>query len=918
MIEYKFVKIKEDIIDAVLKSTLKSKAIIVFPNHKSKNFALSKLFDSWHFEEVNIVTIDEFKNQMTLSEKPILQDAKRYILFFKSLNQDIKDKYHLHDYFSAIGFINNFFELFTELQDECVDILTIEEKLISQGFLAQWQQDTWSDLFFIYQEYRAFLDNTAFTDRVFIGFHENNIVLNSFLDKYEKFVFVNQYYFSKTEKEIIKKISNKRKIEIFYQIPEKLVDKKMLSISSFTLQDLISDENPCIFLYSNLNDFTQLNQTIGIIDKNNINTIVDYDCYSSSWFYFLSREKFALPSSVPFQTTEIYNFFKALLNIINSMLFLEKEKKYLIPVHEVFSAFNNHFFRDYFTLPDTFNIEEKKEKNINEVTSENFDILYVFTKFYQSVTLKNILYFDPFNIDPFLSITDDLLIKSTFKKFADLLCRMMNVNQMNQLIDLFDEEDGIYIEDICLKYSKEHTDLLDKFYEGVSNIYSIEELNIITNWYEIFPHNKHKPFVYNLLSFFLEYLKPITIMNQPEKHGQINIVTLVDTRNMIYPKVVFMNVIEGILPKAKAIDFLFNDKQRKLIGLKTYEDIRQREKYYFYRAILSSEESYILYLENEDQNVEKSSFIEELEIYLGSNIKKYICDDIGYIDYYSNNNLVIPHNVDKKTSQRKSIISLPADFSNDFKEPFIISMSVTGLLQFLKNPLLWYLNTYLNFSKNNLIENDSMNPKILGVFTHSFVENLYRMVSSKKSVSLEMFKRSITDENMDKVFSLMTKNSNLYNFPHDFSGKYFEHVLFQRIKEKLKSFFYSDRIAEISGQSNIVLEFNVPKKLFLENEKYKIYLSGKPDMMISDVSTKTKYIIDIKTGKKDDDQLYLYEWLLKNDNEWFYKLFFLELLNDTKNSITPSIKGVMEIQKRLVEVLDKCIKIGYHSKKNEL
>ena len=61
--------------------------------------------------------------------------------------------------------------------------------------------------------------------------------------------------------------------------------------------------------------------------------------------------------------------------------------------------------------------------------------------------------------------------------------------------------------------------------------------------------------------------------------------------------------------------FCSQKKQRQLLGLKTYEDVRRREKYYFFRLLLNSSVVTLFTQKNIEHNVEASSFLEEIKLF---------------------------------------------------------------------------------------------------------------------------------------------------------------------------------------------------------------------------------------------------------------------------------------------------------------
>jgi len=100
-----------------------------------------------------------------------------------------------------------------------------------------------------------------------------------------------------------------------------------------------------------------------------------------------------------------------------------------------------------------------------------------------------------------------------------------------------------------------------------------------------------------------------------DRKNTIPITSLHNSRNINFEDLYILNVVEGILPDKKRAQFLLSENQRKKLGLKTYEDITLRDKYYFYRLLTSSRQVTIFTRNDLEENIEISSFLEELKLH---------------------------------------------------------------------------------------------------------------------------------------------------------------------------------------------------------------------------------------------------------------------------------------------------------------
>jgi len=352
--------------------------------------------------------------------------------------------------------------------------------------------------------------------------------------------------------------------------------------------------------------------------------------------------------------------------------------------------------------------------------------------------------------------------------------------------------------------------------------------------------------------------------------------------------------------------------------------------------LLTSKQCHIFYLENEEDDMEKSSFIEELEIYLSDSIKYHQCLDRGYIQYFSGSRSEVQG---LTHSEGVSMQILPSDFEKDFAKPNALKLTPYSLFELFKDPFKWFIESNLSFNKIAYPEIDRLNHKNIGIFAHKIIERLYRKLSLKGDVKLGDFRTEIRGSSLDSVLhelayehemktppSHSIEGNSMYKYPHDFSGKYFEEILFPYYKKRLIYEFHdSVMIGTLNDNCLIKMEFMLPESLFLETDDYKVYLSGKPDMVIYDECGTDNYIIDFKTGDGNIGQLVIYEWLLKQSvvtglaPETESRSFKNLMINVFKNEDKADKKydSIEKIKDELVNVLDKCKEIGYYCPSNK-
>jgi CRISPR/Cas system-associated exonuclease Cas4 (RecB family) len=90
----------------------------------------------------------------------------------------------------------------------------------------------------------------------------------------------------------------------------------------------------------------------------------------------------------------------------------------------------------------------------------------------------------------------------------------------------------------------------------------------------------------------------------------VQVLGFLETRNIRFEKVFFLDVNEGIVPEMTKEDSLLPFKVRQILGLPTYLDRERLMAYYFDTLIKGAREVHLFYVENDEKD--RSRFIEKL------------------------------------------------------------------------------------------------------------------------------------------------------------------------------------------------------------------------------------------------------------------------------------------------------------------
>ncbi len=925
-----FCDLSENIISRVLKEQSAENCLFIFPNENSKRRAHAEFQQKWSFSQTLFLTMEKLKELLFLSPTPVLREEKRTIAFYETLSALHKNFFRIHTYFQSIELAHRFFELWEEFNEELVDE-QIALHIISQGSeLFDWQKEIYSRLREMKAAYQQFLLAKGFNDHIFLCRLENMNIES--LKDWRKVVVVNQYYYTKLEKEIILRLARSGKeVEIYYQQAEPNQDREIFScppLSLFEFRDKSHRTNK-ITIFECKNDFSMITSLWQCIHQHQITQIVDPVFGSRPYSQFLSINKFQINCSISFARSSIYQFFYSTYRLIDSLIYDPQQNNELLPLQSVLDAVvSDSFFN--FIIGRMSTSDQKKAQE------QTLDFLYwLMENDFQYIDLQK-KYLTLFPAQP---AQQYLLLIVAFVK------NMLTINSLPDLIAKIGEHQALIpLEKIISEQETKYSEIRATFFQALADFSMIDKLGLVSDSSQLFGSDQHKTEgmikAAGFLRLFIDYLKfkKIRLNYQPavEDEFRIAINSLEDTRNMTYKKVAVLNVSEDILPPARQAQFLFSEKQRHLLGLKTYDEIRQREKYYFFRMLLNSEEVYLFSLKNIDLNLERSSFVEELSLFLPQHIllKTEPVADRNYRSVYHHFLKKSPYRPDKENSRQMNFYRLPLNREGDFPDQQL-AMTPTSLSALLENSFLFYITHHCRLEERiKKIAADFSN-KLIGNIVHEVINEIWRQLIEQEHGALFGFNFGLVDEKLIKrvLSAILGKHENYYKIPQNYSQTYFQEIIVPVVEQGTKEFFrlMQERIPSVMKKVEIIPEKeygqseNIGYKEFItpaENELgLDIRLRGRADLRIVFPEENFYAIFDYKTGGSELNQLLIYElyyYLIDHPEKmdqvhsYFYFVFDSKLEELTnllkKKSKQEMIKWLKE---KIVATVDRIARSGF-------
>ncbi|MBD3386594.1 hypothetical protein GF407_16945 [candidate division KSB1 bacterium] len=910
MIQYRFCDFSQNLTALVLEDLPDNRVLIVSPTENYKRFLQKRFQQKTTFNPVHVVTMEELKEKIFFSEKPLLKEEKRTLAFYASMEQEDKGFFNVNNYFQAIELAQNFFNLWEEFFEERVDENFLVKPLW-QSEIYPWQARTYERLVKIKQQYKASIEQRGYTDKIFLYSQSPDLKP---LGIYDTVVMVNQFYYTRLEKRIIDEFSVRGKtVRIYYQLPEYLVDKNSLKIKDFTLADLNCRQFPDIEIFEAANDFIMTTALLKEIASRSPLQVVDVD-YNNPFKPFLSAQKFS-QSSFSFVQTSVYQFFHTLHALIKSLLWESLRRRYLCPVDTLLQALFNDIFCFYFLRRFSRDPSALRDKLLAHI--------------YHLV--DNDVKYTDFHLE---NIREDQ-VKEPLYAILDVVKRFSQLESMSDLVDLINAENGVDLQKIFTHEERSGSDLVERFYQLLFDFQTVEQLNIIESWQHYFSSppgaNPHLGLSQGILRLFLDYMKAKQIKyNYKTDTSRMHFTTLFDTRNIDYQSLAILNLSEGKIPSTRQIPYLFTEIQRKRLGLKTYEDIKLWEKYYFFRLIFTAKKVFLFSQKNIDENIQPSSFLEEIKLCLKVDDSQIIpLRDEGYRNIYQQFFKNKSHNISVPAGD---FFRIQVEPENDFRD-HSLGMTSYSLKDLQNNPFVFYLRHIAGIEERQKEIEYDFSPKLIGNIAHDILNRCWVYIQDTDGVALDF--NQIGDELIERAAADILQHHSYYYYkiPHNHAQLYFNKIIMPVILYGIKAFFglladlgLSRKAIRIyaetdrgSSEEKTFQKYIARKESRLDID---VFIRGRADLRIEDESRNDRYIFDYKTGGYEKSQLLFYElyyYIIRQPEllENVFSYFYFILKQDAKSfeqlyrSGTNKQTLFLEFKSALIDTLHKISEEGF-------
>ncbi len=350
------------------------------------------------------------------------------------------------------------------------------------------------------------------------------------------------------------------------------------------------------------------------------------------------------------------------------------------------------------------------------------------------------------------------------------------------------------------------------------------------------------PFVNSLKSLRMLY-DQLLEEDRIDFHGEplegLQIMGMLESRNLDFETVIITSVNEGILPSGKGDNSFIPFDVKKAFGLPTYKEKDAVYTYHFYRLLQRAKRIYITYNTEPDvlEGGEPSRFVRQL----GNDpaLAPYVRHSLAAPESGA-----APKGTPEIPKSRPLLELLQARAA--------AGLSPTALSQYIADPLVFYRKDLLGIRESDEVE-DTIAANTFGTVMHETLEHLYRPLLGE----------ILTGDHIAHL-----KNSAPEALRHAFQKHYLKgndargkNLIALRVMEKyLELFFEKEDLRTRRQQVRILgVEEKLKRKLGgVPGLEFPIWLKGTVDR-IEEVDGQLR-IIDYKTGRVDPPDLRIREW----------------------------------------------------------
>lgn len=233
--------------------------------------------------------------------------------------------------------------------------------------------------------------------------------------------------------------------------------------------------------------------------------------------------------------------------------------------------------------------------------------------------------------------------------------------------------------------------------------------NQLGEYVSLYPYVKDIRTLQSLYHTLLS-VENVDFMGEPMEGLQV--MGMLESRNLDFDTVILTSVNEGILPAGKSNNSMIPYDLKREFGLPTFKEKDAVYSYHFYRLLQRAKRVYLLYNTEPDvlEGGEKSRFISQL--LTDPNSKATIEHRVATPE-------ILPH------AREPEVVSKDETVMEKLRERAARGFSPTSLANYIRNPIDFYKKTILGIDEAQEVD-ESITTSVFGTIIHAVLEELYQ------------------------------------------------------------------------------------------------------------------------------------------------------------------------------------------------
>ncbi|PIE86302.1 MAG: hypothetical protein CSA05_01305 [Bacteroidia bacterium] len=475
----------------------------------------------------------------------------------------------------------------------------------------------------------------------------------------------------------------------------------------------------------------------------------------------------------------------------------------------------------------------------------------------------------------------DVFFNLVFEKASDFF--HLSANLMNILFAMFQ------------KYDAENQNIEKEF---LFHVYvSVKKINELVSFFQ-------KQFTINVdvgINLIISILKELRIPFESSGEASIQIMGLMESRNLDFENVILLSVNEGFVPKSSNTPSMIPQSLRFVFALPQIQQQDAVFAYVFFSLLQRTENLTMLYntiIEGANSG-EISRFVQQIASESKHEIKRRFLHE--HFALKQSETIVI-----KKTPD---IVEILHSFTEQNTAKKKRSLSASAINIYLDCTLRFYFQYIAEITEPEKID-EEINPALFGSLFHNVLDKLYKdLLAQKNSKIIEKKDIEIYEKKIDEFIELVFKqNFAEKNQAKEYIFVGYQNIIRQVIRKYVGYILKYDKSITPFRVLSLEKKYEVYFPLSIDKKKVNIRLKGFIDRI--DFVDNQYRIIDYKTGKAEKifssiDELFNRE--LNDRKKSIMQLFVYLYFAQSKNPNIQTNLGIYDIKNIFSENFDPYI-----------